>query len=74
MNVKKTRLMAAELEMIADTLTSDHCRQILKDAATRLSELESCAEFYRKEAERLLKRVGRRGCGGRLATNTKIKR
>jgi DNA gyrase/topoisomerase IV subunit B len=60
MNVKKTRLMAAELEMIADTLTSDHCRQILKDAATRLSDLEKIAEFYQAEASRLAKKNNRR--------------
>ena len=49
MKAKKTRLLSAELEMIAETLASDYCRQILREAAERLHDLERIAEFYREE-------------------------
>ena len=58
MAVKKTKLLVAELRMIADTLTSDHCRNILIEAADRLEDTETIAEYYRKQAERKLKSGG----------------
>ena len=51
MAVKKTQLLTAELRMIADTLTSQYCRDILLEAATRIEDTEKVAEFYRKKAE-----------------------
>lgn len=52
MRVKKTQMLVTELRMIADTLVSDHCRNILIEAAKRLEDTDKIAEFYRKEAEK----------------------
>lgn len=54
---KKTALLVAELEMIADTLASSYCAEILREAAVRLHDLESIAEFYRREAESRVPRL-----------------
>ena len=54
-HVKKTQLLTAELRMIADTLTSKYCGDILREAAERLEETEKIAEFYRKQAEKHIK-------------------
>jgi hypothetical protein len=54
MRTKKTQLLTAELRMIADTLASNHCKSILREAADRIEETEKIAEFYRKQAERKL--------------------
>ena len=54
---KKTALLVAELEMIADTLGSKYCANILRDAAKRLHDLESIADFYHKEAEKSVSRL-----------------
>lgn len=56
MSVKKTRLLVAEVRMIASLLTNDYWRNILEEAAERLEDTEKIAEFYRKEAEK------KRGC------------
>ena len=61
MTIKKTQLYVAELEVIADTLQSNYCRGVLKEAAKRLSELEKIAEYYQAEASRLAEIVN----GGR---------
>ena len=58
MAVKKTKLLVAELRMIADTLESDYCRGILIEAAERLEDTNKIAEYYRKQAERKLKTGG----------------
>lgn len=50
---KKTKLLVAEVEVIADTLQSNYCREVLKEAAQRLSDLERICEYYRTEASRL---------------------
>lgn len=55
--VKKTRLLVAELSMIARTLTSTYCSDILNEAAERLCELERVAEYYQAEATRLAELV-----------------
>lgn len=59
MKVKKTKLLVAELEMIADTLPSKHCHDILDEAAQRLHDLDTIAKYYRDEAERLALKVKR---------------
>lgn len=58
MELKKTKLLVAELRMIADTLTSKYCRDILIEAAERLEDTDKIAEYYRKQAERKLKSGG----------------
>ena len=58
--IKKTDLLAAELEVISDTLQSNYCRKVLKDAAERLRDLEGIAKLYRTEATRLVKKFKRR--------------
>lgn len=60
MQTKKTQLLAIELRVIADTLTSNHCRKILKESADRLEETEKIAEFYRRKAEKGARKSGRR--------------
>lgn len=51
MGIKKTQLLVTELRMIADTLTSEHCRNVLIEAAERLEDTDKIAEFYRNKAE-----------------------
>ena len=50
MEQKKTKLLVAELRVIALTLCSQYCRDILNQAAERLEDTEKIAEFFRKEA------------------------
>lgn len=52
MSVKKTRLLVAEVRMIASVTANDCWRNILEEAAERLEDTEKIAEFYRKEAEK----------------------
>ena len=47
--MKKTQLYAVELEVIADTLQCNYNRNVLKEAAERLRDLERIAEFYHSE-------------------------
>ncbi len=57
--VKQTKLLVAEVRMIADTVVSQHCRNILIEAAQRLEDTDRIAEHYRIIAEQNIKR--RRG-------------
>lgn len=59
MSVKKTDLLAVQLEVISDTLQSNYCRKVLKDAAERLRDLEGIAKLYHTEASRLAVEVNR---------------
>jgi hypothetical protein len=52
MSAKETEVLAEQLRVIALTLASKHCRDILEEAAERLEEITKIAEFYRKEAEK----------------------
>lgn len=52
MSIKKTKLLVAEVRMIASTLVSEHCRNILEEAAERLEDTEKIAAFYHKEMEK----------------------
>ena len=56
MEVKKTQLLVTELRIIASTLTSKYCRNILIESAERLEDTEKIAEYYRKKAEKRRKR------------------
>ena len=60
MKAKKTRLLSAELEVIAETLASNYCRNVLLEAAERLYDLERIAEFYRDEASKQITNKRRR--------------
>lgn len=53
MPIKKTKLLVAELRMIAPTLMSGYCRDILIEAAQRLEDTDKIATFYRNKAELL---------------------
>ena len=53
MGIKKTKLLVAELRVIADTLASEHCRNVLREAAQRLEDTDKIAVFYRNKAELL---------------------
>lgn len=52
MSIKKTKLLISELRVIADSLPSEYCRNILNEAATRLEDTDKIAEFYRKKAQK----------------------
>ena len=59
MSVKKTELLAVELEVISETIVGDYRQQVLKDAAERLRDLEGIAKLYHTEASRLAVEVNR---------------
>lgn len=58
--VKKTDLLAAELEVISETIVGEYRQQVLKEAAERLRDLEGIAKLYHTEASRLALIVNRR--------------
>lgn len=49
--------------MIADTLSSKYSADILREAAERIEDTEKIAEFYRREAERLVVKKPKAGEG-----------
>lgn len=51
--VKKTKLLVAELRVIAMTLPNKHCREVLREAAERLEDTDKIAKFYWNKAELL---------------------
>ncbi len=55
MSIIETRIIIQELLLIAPTLTSKHCKEIIELAAERLEDLETIARFYRCEAEKNIK-------------------
>lgn len=52
MSIKKTKLLVAELRVIADSINSEYCRKVLSDSASRLEDTDKIAEFYRKQASK----------------------
>ena len=58
--LKKTDLLAVELEVISETIVGDYRQQVLKEAAERLRDLEGIAKLYQAEATRLALIVNRR--------------
>ena len=52
MSIKKTKLLVAELRVIAGSLDNEHYRNILIEAATRLEDTDKIAEFFRKKTVR----------------------
>ena len=52
---KQTKLLVAEVRMIAETVASQHCRRILLEAAQRLEDTDKIAEHYRIMAEQNIK-------------------
>lgn len=53
MSIKKTTLLVAELRVIADLQPTEHCRNVLREAAERLEDTDKIAVFYRNKAELL---------------------
>lgn len=51
--VKKTKLLVAELRVIAMTLPNKHCREVLTQAAQRLEDTDKIARFFRNKTESL---------------------
>ena len=49
--VKKTKLLVAELRVIADRQPTEHCRNVLLQAAQRLEDTDKIARFFRNKAE-----------------------
>jgi hypothetical protein len=60
MQIKKTDLLAVELEVISETIVGDYRQQVLKEAAERLRDLEAIAKLYHAEATRLAGKINRR--------------
>lgn len=54
MSTKKTKLIVAELRVIAKTLASEYCAQVLEEAAERLEDTDKIARYYHKVSEVLL--------------------
>ena len=52
MSAKKTKLIVAELRVLALILANDYWCEILGEAADRLEDTEKIAEFYHKELEK----------------------
>lgn len=52
MAIKKTKLLVAELKVIAFSLKNKQCKQILLEAAQRLEDTDKIATFYRNKAEK----------------------
>ena len=50
---KKTKLIVAELRVLAMTLQSKHFRNLLNEAAQRLEDTDKIARFYRNTTEKL---------------------
>ena len=51
MPIKKTKLLVAELRVIADLQPNEHCRNVLREAAQRLEDTDKIATFFRNKAE-----------------------
>lgn len=51
MPIKKTKLLVAELRVIADLQPNEHCRNVLIEAAQRLEDTDKLATFFRNKAE-----------------------
>lgn len=75
MAIKKTKLLVAELRVIADLQPNEHCRKILIQAAERLDDTDKIARFYRNTAEILgggyRGRARRKLCGLPILLRTK---
>lgn len=54
MATKKTKLIVAELKMIAKTLDNEYCREVLEEAAERLEDTDKIARYYHRVSEVLL--------------------
>ena len=54
MPIKKTKLIVAELRVIAKTLASEYCAQVLEEAAERLEDTDKIARYYHRVSEVLL--------------------
>lgn len=57
MAIKKTKLLVAELRVIAPTLMSKYCREILLEAAQRLEDTDKIATFFRNKHEAFLEGI-----------------
>lgn len=51
MAIKKTNLLVAELRVIAPTLMSQYCSEVLLEAAQRLEDTDKIARAYWKQLE-----------------------
>lgn len=51
--VKKTKLLVAELRVIAMIMDNDHLRCIINEAAQRLEDTDKIARFFRNKTESL---------------------
>jgi hypothetical protein len=59
MRIKKTKLLVAELKVIAFSLKNKQCRSILLEAAERLADTDRIARFYHNMNEKAIKRIKR---------------
>lgn len=54
---KKTKLIVAELRVLAMTLQSKHFRNLLNEAAQRLEDTDKIATFFRNKQETFLEGI-----------------
>jgi hypothetical protein len=59
MAIKKTKLLVAELKVIAFTIPNKHVRNVLREAADRLDDTDKIATFYRNKVEALGGKYGK---------------
>ena len=50
--IKKTKLLVAELRVIADLQLTGHCKNVILEAAERLEDTDKIATFFRNKAEK----------------------
>lgn len=56
---KKTKLLVAELRVIAKLQPDEHCKNVLLEAAERLADTDRIARFYHNMNEKAIKRITR---------------
>lgn len=54
MAIKKTKLLVAELRVIAKTTADEYRRNILLEAAARLEDTDKIARFFRNKTEAIM--------------------
>lgn len=59
MSRKKTKLIVAELRVIAKLQPDEQCKNVLLEAAERLADTDRIARFYHNMNEKAIKRIKR---------------
>lgn len=54
MEIKKTKLLVAELRVIAKTISNEYHKEIITEAAQRLEDTHKIAKFFRNKTESMM--------------------